>query len=117
MKPLPEAVCESIATSEEEYAVRQAFFENILLTGGTSKLKGFKERFLHDIKDDAPKEFEVNVLGTALSDDEEVDPSYSAWIGGSIMACLKSTKDKFLTREEYDEQGVEAVFHKISLFE
>lgn len=110
VKPLAEAVCESIATSEEEYAVREVFFSNILLTGGTSKLRGFHERFLQDIGDYSPEEVSIHLV------EDEGDASHNAWIGGSIMASLSSTKNKFITKAEYFEQGVDRVTQKISLF-
>jgi hypothetical protein len=37
--------------------------------------------------------------------------TYSAWLGGSILATLSSFKDKWITRADYDEAG-SAVVHK-----
>lgn len=115
-KNLAEAVSESIATSEEEYGIRQTCFQNILLTGGLSKTKGLKQRFLRDIKDHAPSEFEVEVVKSGI-EGEEVNPLYNVWTGGSVLALLSTTKNKFITKEEFNEKGIEGVSHKISMFE
>ncbi len=79
-------------------------YENILLTGGGTFYKGFKERFQTELETKAPESLEVNV---------RLKPNrlISSWIGGSILSNLKTfeTKNLWVTKDEYEERGSSAV--------
>ena len=44
------------------------------------------------------------------------DRKYSAWLGGSMMASLPSFKEKWITKEEYDEEGPRIVHKKCLMY-
>ena len=75
-------------------------YENIVLSGGTSKFKGLKERFEKEIKALVPESIKKQIKITLNPDGQ-----YATWIGGSIMSSLSTFKSKWITRKEYEEQG------------
>ena len=63
--------------------------------GGSSMFKGLDQRF--------KTEMEKKITGHKSTFAPE--RKYSAWIGGSILVCLKGFGDNFLPKEKYDEYG------------
>ena len=71
------------------------FCDNVILTGGTTAMKGVFKMFEKKLKSKAS---DLTVLKPA-------DPHLSAWTGGSLLAHLPSFSDIVFTRTEYDENG------------
>ena len=60
--------------------------------------EGFRERILKEIEDIAPKSMSVKVNPCSLG-------SNAVWIGVSIVSCLSSFSDRWISRKDYDEHG------------
>ncbi|XP_078235106.1 actin-like protein 9 [Pogona vitticeps] len=77
---------------------QKEMYENILLCGGSSRFKGFKERLTHDLLAGVPTNTKVNVTTMPLR-------KYSVWTGGSILASLNNFQRYWVLKEEYQEYG------------
>merc|ERR1719350_1030769 len=81
--------------------VRSKLYENIVLSGGSMLAEGCARRVRRELASKAPPSMRLNVVPPK-------DAS-SVWLGGSIHASLDTSYDKWLTREEYEERGLEAI--------
>ena len=79
---------------------RGALWNNIILTGGTSKIQGFKERLQSELEKIAPSMITPKVI---LSD----DPQLSCWLGEKMCVQFAET-EKWFTKEQYDEDPKKA---------
>ena len=90
---------DSIMTCNEE--IRKDLFDNIVLSGGTTNITGFKARL----------EKEMTALTPNNTKIEKIPEEYSSWVGGSMLASLDTFSEIVVTKEEYDEYGA-IIFHK-----
>ena len=77
--------------------IREALFENIVLTGGNTLLKGFDKRFKNELNKVTKSSININVCNTFGED-------YSEWFGGSIFAS-NLPNELWCSKDEYDEYG------------
>ena len=73
-------------------------FKNIVLSGGTTLLKGFKERIQKELRALAPP-------GTAVKVVAAPDRNLLVWIGGAIVASLSTFDAYWIKKSDYDEYG------------
>nr|XP_019532457.2 actin-like [Aedes albopictus] len=85
--------------------VRKELFGNVILAGGSSMFGGIRERLELELRSLAPSTVKIKVVAP-------VQRMYSAWRGGSNLASLASCQKLWITREEYDEFGLEVVQRK-----
>ncbi|KAJ7949180.1 Actin-related protein [Quillaja saponaria] len=84
--------------------------ENTVLCGGTSSMTGFEERF--------QKEASIcsSAVRPALVKPPEYMPenltTYSAWVGGAILAKVVFPQNQHVTKADYDETGPSIVHRK-----
>lgn len=85
---------------------RSNLYFNVLLSGGTTLLPGFKERLLKELSNKASCRVKV-----------WADPArkYLVWIGGSIYASLYVCQSKWITRNDYHEFGPNIIHRKCQL--
>lgn len=83
--------------------IRRDLYKNIFLAGGNSQFKGFQERLTKELQELSPDGTEVKV--------RRCGDSNSAWLGGAIVASM-FTKNMFISKEEYDENGAESMFKR-----
>ncbi|KAJ3330239.1 hypothetical protein HDU76_006135 [Blyttiomyces sp. JEL0837] len=76
--------------------LRKSLFANIVLSGGTTILRGFGDRLLNEVKKLALKDIKIKISAPP-------ERKYSTWIGGSILASLSTFKKMWLSAEEYAE--------------
>lgn len=101
-----DAVIQAIEASPE--CLRPSLYNNILVTGGTAKLKGFVERLRRDLRTRVPNDFDLNV--NTISG---IDSALCAWRGGSKWASsdchdkshVPDFKHSLITKEQYEELG------------
>ena len=74
-------IVESISKSDID--IRRDLFQNIILSGGTTMMKGFQERLQKQLPDISPQNVKVKVIGSN-------DRRYSPWVGASILSSLGS---------------------------
>ncbi|XP_065828346.1 alpha-centractin-like [Oscarella lobularis] len=85
--------------------LRKLLYSNIVLAGGSTLFKGFGDRLLSEVKRDAPKDIKIRISAPP-------ERLYSTWIGGSILASLDTFKKMWISKREYDEEGVKAIHRK-----
>jgi len=78
--------------------IRRDLYGNILLSGGTSTLRGLPERLLKEVQTLAPGNIKVKVVAPP-------ERKYSVWIGGSVLASLDTFQSMWITNDEYQESG------------
>jgi actin beta/gamma 1 len=66
--------------------IRKELLNNIVLSGGTTMFKGYKQRLI--------KELNTDIICP-------LQRKFTVWIGGSILASLSSYKECYITRNEY----------------
>ncbi|CDW77246.1 actin i [Stylonychia lemnae] len=85
--------------------VRKELYQNIILSGGTTMYEGIGERLLKEIESRAPKSVTVKVIGNP-------DRRLDVWRGGSILTQLSKFPSMWISKEDYDEHGVEIIHKK-----
>ncbi|WBW73646.1 SWI/SNF and RSC complex subunit Arp42 [Schizosaccharomyces osmophilus] len=93
-------VYQSIVACESE--LRSQLFNNIVLTGGTSLIPGLTERLQGELQRLAPGN-RVNVHTSG----DSTYRSNASWLGGSILASLDNFQHLWVSKQEYDEVGVD----------
>lgn len=76
--------------------LRPQLYKSVVLSGGTTLIKGFGDRLLKEMK-------KSTVPGTKLKIFTPPERKYSTWIGGSILAGLTTFKKMWVSRNEYLE--------------
>ena len=89
-------IVESISKSDID--IRRDLFQNVILSGGNTMLKGFQERVQKQLPDISPQNVKVKVLGGS-------DRRFLPWVGGSILSSLGSFQQMWMSRQEYEEHG------------
>ena len=84
--------------------IREMLYENIILAGGSTMFPGMRDRMYKEMVALAPSAMKVFVASSP-------ERKYLAWIGGSILASLSSSKNMWTSKPEYEESGASAV-HK-----
>ncbi|KAM6035569.1 actin-like protein 7A [Theristicus caerulescens] len=84
--------------------IRKKMVGNILLCGGSTMMEGFADRFQLELARMCPGD---NLI-TAASPQRKS----SVWIGGSILASLRSFQELWVYRSEYEEHGPSCFFKK-----
>ena len=86
---------------------RKDFYNCIVLSGGTSKFNGLPERIRKEIQALAPEQMkeEVKVI-------DSPERNYAAWSGGSLLSSISTFDKEWITKEEYEESGVNIVHKK-----
>ncbi|KAH7645183.1 Alpha-centractin [Dermatophagoides farinae] len=102
-----EGVHEILISSIEKADIdlRKIFYQNIVLSGGSTLFKGFGDRLLNEVRKIGPKDLKIRISAPQ-------ERLYSTWIGGSILASLESFKRMWISRKEYDEEGLRIVQKK-----
>lgn len=84
------------AINRTDMDLRKAFFANIVLSGGSTMIRGFGDRLLHEIQRLAVKGMHIKITAPP----ERIN---STWIGGSILAGLSTFRKLYVTMEDWHE--------------
>mmetsp|Transcript_89666 Transcript_89666/g.252785 ORF Transcript_89666/g.252785 Transcript_89666/m.252785 type:complete len:377 (+) Transcript_89666:151-1281(+) len=84
--------------------IRRDLFCNVVLSGGTTMLRGFGKRMQMELANLAPSTVRVRVLYPE-------DRQHSVFIGGSMLSDLDTFTDMCVARAEYTEHGP-SIIHK-----
>ena len=71
---------------------------NVIMSGGTSLIKGYQDRMMKEITSYVPGSLRCKIIAPP-------EREYSAWIGGSILCSLSTFEQMWIRKEEYDETG------------
>lgn len=88
-----------------DVGIRKDLYDNILLSGGSTKFPGFEDRLTKELLPLFPKETNFKVHAP-------IDREISSWRGGSIMGGLSSYRSNFISRNEFEEFGTSIVTKK-----
>eukprot|EP01122_Echinamoeba_exundans_P002635 TRINITY_DN12591_c0_g1_i1.p1 TRINITY_DN12591_c0_g1~~TRINITY_DN12591_c0_g1_i1.p1 ORF type:complete len:376 (-),score=65.02 TRINITY_DN12591_c0_g1_i1:185-1312(-) len=99
-----EMVYRSIMKTDIE--LRRDFFYTIIPVGGSTMFPGFATRLESEIRALVPSSMRVRV-------DAPPERKYSAWIGGSILASLSTFQSRWVSKQQYDEEGPACANHLI----
>jgi centractin len=76
--------------------LRPSLYQSIVLSGGTTMIRGFGDRLITELK-------ELTTKGTKIKIYAPPERKYSVWIGGSILAGLSTFKKMWVSKEEWEE--------------
>ncbi len=96
-------LCHSAIVSSDE-DVRKELLSSILLCGGGSLIQGMPERLGWELSQHLPNALKIKVLAGGA-----VERKFAAWIGGSILSCLGTFQQLWVSKSEYEEQGAERI--------
>jgi len=85
--------------------LRQDFYSNVILSGGTTLFSGLQERMQNELINLAPARAKVKVTAPP-------ERKFSVWMGGSILGDLVTFKQMMVNGDEYHEVGPQIVHRK-----
>jgi len=91
---LPEILADSINKTNVD--MKKQLYNSILLSGGSMKMKGMKERMHKEIKKLSPKNVKVRLY-------TPTNPDNCAWIGANIISSMEISKDMWISQKEWLE--------------
>ena len=91
---LHQIVVDSINRSDMD--LRKALYGNIVLSGGSTMIKGFGDRLLSEVQRLAVKDMRIKIFAPP-------ERLYSTWIGGSILAGLSTFRKMYVTVDDWHE--------------
>lgn len=99
-----EVLCYSIQSADMD--LRKVLYGNVVLSGGSTLFKGFGDRLLAEMKRTTPKDCKIRISAPQ-------ERLYSTWIGGSILASLDTFRRMWVSKREYEAEGVRVVHRKL----
>ena len=78
-------------------------YNNIVLAGGTTLMKGFTERFDSEIRSLAEQSAKTDINVSAA-----LHRRYAAWIGGSMVASFSTFSDTTIKQSDYYDSQTES---------
>ena len=88
-----------------ELQLRPKAYENIVLSGGNTAMKGLMEKMDEEIKMKSNKIVKINVSNVK-------EPQLSCWVGGNIISSLDIFKKMSVSKKEWKETGSRIVHVK-----
>eukprot|EP01083_Nonionella_stella_P019557 54313_1 len=82
----------------DDNTLKDLMYSNIVLAGGSAMFPGLDTRLQKEMCKLSDGSNNVKVIAPQ-------ERKYSAWIGGSILASLRSFQDSWISKDEYDECG------------
>ena len=78
--------------------IHKDLYENIALSGGTTRYPGINDRMQKELTAQAPPSMKIKIV---------VPPErkYTCWIGGSHLASLSTFQEMCISNQQYDEYG------------
>lgn len=86
--------------------LRRLLYSNIVLSGGSTLFKGFGARLVLELKRLVAKDTRLRIIAPH-------ERIYSTWIGGSILASLDTFKRMWISKREYESEGVRVLHRKL----
>jgi actin-related protein len=102
------SVFESSCSKVDQH-MKKDLLSNIVLAGGSFGFKGMEKRLHYEIK---------KIIGdkSLFGDQTKIlcppERTYSAWIGGSIVAAMPKT-ESWISKDDFDEYGREIVQQRL----
>ncbi|KRW98516.1 hypothetical protein PPERSA_00113 [Pseudocohnilembus persalinus] len=85
--------------------LRKSLVQEVVVSGGSTLIKEFPERFISDVKRLGQKDLKMKFF---------IPPNrqFLAWQGGSILSNLNYFKNYWITKKEYEEEGERILLKK-----
>ena len=99
---LPDTIHECIQKCDVE--IRKELTSNVVLAGGGAQMKGLPERLDWELNQRLNSSFKPKLFVT-----DAVYSPFNAWTGGSIISSLGSFQQMWISKEEYEESGMDIV--------
>jgi actin len=93
-KPIYDLVMDSIQAADID--TRKAFYENIILSGGTTMFKNFPERLEKSMAIIAPAAIQPKVFASP-------ERKYMVWLGAATAVTISSFGEKWIDKDEWKE--------------
>jgi actin-related protein len=93
---LSKMVCSSIMKCDMD--IQKNLFAEIVLSGGSTLFPGLEERLMKELEMLVPIGIPINITASP-------DRCFFAWIGASIMTCVSTFKQMWITSEDFKEFG------------
>ncbi len=87
--------------------IRKDLYSNVVLSGGSALFEGFAERLTKELTHMAPASMKIKVIPPVPGWGE-----FSVWDGGSILGMMYTSREIWITKEEYEEYGTWIVHRK-----
>lgn len=84
--------------------LKKDLISNIILSGGTTLVKGFVERFAEEVKNLQNEGFKRRLKITATPNRQ-----FNAWTGGSVVCSNSGFGKTWITKKDYDTKGGAAI--------
>ncbi|KFD62747.1 hypothetical protein M514_05149 [Trichuris suis] len=97
--------CLAYSIQKSDIELRRTLYENIVLSGGSTLFQGFGDRLLSEVKKLAPKDIKIRITAPQ-------ERLFSTWIGGSILASLDTFRKMWVSKKEYEDEGLRAIHRK-----
>lgn len=85
--------------------LRKTLYNNIVLSGGSTLVRGLGDRLLSELRRPSPKDTKIRISAPQ-------ERLYATWIGGSILASLDNFKRIWVTKKEWESEGARALHRK-----
>merc|ERR1712150_363927 len=95
---LTQTICNSVQACH--VGMRRGVLKNAILVGGGSLLTGLSDRLHAELNETLPSAFKVRFATSS-----QFEKAFSVWLGGSILSCLGSFQQLWISRKEYEEHG------------
>jgi actin-related protein len=83
---------------------RTKLLENIVLSGGTTEMKGFDDRLINDLK------AWRNLPGYKIKNKRKQTRSLNSWMGGSMLGTMYLPPEELISKAEYEEGNYKRFF-------
>jgi actin-like protein 6A len=80
----------------------------VCCAGGSSLFQSTKERLDRELLEIAPQAAKVKVAVHPSA----MERKFAAWLGGSILGCLGSFHQMWMSKQEYEEHGAALIHRK-----
>lgn len=110
---LVEAICECIY-SQVEYVARKQAFENILVTGGGSRMSNLATRLLKELRMQVPPTVAPGLCPIPEYLQSQDTATYAPLLGAAILAKVIVQQSHFFTKSDYEESGPYGIHRKCS---
>lgn len=107
---LDSAILQSIEHLPNE-ELKKKMYNCILLTGGSSKIPGLA-RWLHTkIQQAIPANYRTE--SQDMVNPKDVDPGHITWRGAAVLTNLEASDELWITKEDFEAQGVRILREKV----
>jgi centractin len=85
--------------------LRPKLYENILLSGGNTSIKGTSNKLYSEFKKLINPNMKINIHSPKT-------PNLLCWMGGNVISGLEIFKKMWISKEEWEEKGVQILHDK-----